>query len=66
MLKRHQDLFPQRNSCVVGDNKGSFKQIDNPTARFVLSYFVPWLITVVLILGAVILLSKVPKKYTNT
>jgi predicted DNA repair protein MutK len=49
----------------VGHNKGSFlnKLIILP-AGFLLSYFVPWLI--VLILGAIYLLHEGAEKNTNT
>jgi predicted DNA repair protein MutK len=66
MLKRHQDLFPEKPR-VVAITKAHFlnKLIILPLV-FLLSYFVPWLITVVLILGAIYLHMKVLKKYTNT
>jgi predicted DNA repair protein MutK len=59
--------FVSRETPCCGHNKGSFlnKLIILPLV-FLLSYFVPWLITVVLILGAIYLHLKVLKKYTNT
>jgi predicted DNA repair protein MutK len=65
MLKKHQDLFPLEKSLFWAITKGSFfnKLIILPLLFF-LSYFVPWLITVVLILGAIYLFEGA-EKYTS-
>jgi predicted DNA repair protein MutK len=61
--EKASDLFPLE-TCFVGYNERLFLNKLIILPLFFVSYFVPWLITVVLILGLSSLL-KVLKKYTS-